>query len=737
MCVLRNQSNAMHRNWITAAMVLATAMPVPTVMAVQETLVQETLRETIEEIRVVGARSPRPAREVLGTVDLIGRDELLRQVTVRTEDLVRYLPGVSVARADNRFGATEFTIRGLSGNRVTTLVDGIPVADQFDVGALSNAGQDYLIPDAISRVEILHGPASTLFGSDALGGVIAVLNRAPEEYLDPGRRTGGSTTLAWSGADRGRELNGAVAGRAGPTSAVLHVSLRESEELDAAGTDDEDPLDRRRLAARMELAHALESGDQLRLSLETFDETVESRAGRILGTGRQFVHTTALTGDDLRRRHAIRGEHDFGVEGAWAESGRLLLYGQRSSVEQVTDERRDRLDPPVAIQRQFDYTFEDLGAVLDLQSRFARGPFDHRIGWGLSLRRSEVRELRDGHLTELPAGTRTSTLLGENLPVRDFPETRIRELGVYVHDEIRFGDFTLIPALRLEVHDLDASADPLFREDHPDLAVEDVRETALAPKLGVQWRIAHSLDLFAQYARGFRAPPFEDVNIGLDIPRFNVRAIPNPDLEAETSDGIELGLRHRGERIRAELVLFGADYEDFIESRTFIGPDPATGVLRFQSRNLDRARVFGADLGLTVDLRSDLVLDVSANWTRGEDRDTDQPLNTIDPPSLISRLDWRPSRRWSAGAAVTAVAAKDRVDTSAGARFEPDGHVLLDLSLRYQPNANVQMNLGLFNLGNETYWHWASVRGRPEGDPLIDVLAAPGRHGAVSLRIHL
>ncbi|MDZ7824911.1 MAG: TonB-dependent receptor [Gammaproteobacteria bacterium] len=550
--------------------------------------------ETIEEVRVVGARLPRPVADVLGSVDLLGRDELLRQVTVRTEDLVRYLPGVSVARADNRFGATEFTIRGLSGNRVTTLVDGVPVADQFDVGSFSNAGQDYLIPDAISRVEILHGPASTLFGSDALGGVIAVLTRDPEEYLDPGRDTGVSTTLAWSGADQGRELNAAVAGREGATSAV-HASLRESEELDAAGTDAEDPLDRQRRAARLALAHALEGGGHLRLGLETFDESVDSRAGAILGSGRQFANTTSLVGDDRRRRHAIRGEYDFEVDGAWAESGRLLLYGQRSDIEQVTDERRERLDPAVAIHREFDYAFEDLGAVLDLQSGFVRGRFDHRLGWGLSLRQSGVRELRDGHLTELANGSPGLPRCSAGPAGPGLPRDPDPELGAYVHDEIRVGAFTLIPALRLEFHDLDAQADPLFREDHPELAVEDVRETALAPKFGIQWRVAPDLDLFAQYARGFRAPPFEDVNIGLEIPRFNVRAIPNPDLEAETSDGIELGLRYRGDRVRAELVLFGADYEDFIESKAFIGPDPATGVLQFQSRNLDRARVFGAD----------------------------------------------------------------------------------------------------------------------------------------------
>ncbi len=83
----------------------------------------------IEEILVVGARLPRPVQDVVGTVDVITRDALIEQIAVNTEDLVRYTPGVSVAWANSRFGATEFTIRGLSGNRVTTLIDRVPVAD--------------------------------------------------------------------------------------------------------------------------------------------------------------------------------------------------------------------------------------------------------------------------------------------------------------------------------------------------------------------------------------------------------------------------------------------------------------------------------------------------------------------------------------------------------------------------------------------------------------------------------
>ncbi|MDH3644226.1 MAG: TonB-dependent receptor plug domain-containing protein, partial [Gammaproteobacteria bacterium] len=127
----------------------------------------------IDEIVVVGARLPRPVADVVGHVDVITREALLNGLATDLGDVARYTPGVSVAVADSRFGETEFTIRGLSGNRVATLIDGVPIPDQFDVGAFANAGQNFLIPDAVSRIEILRGPASTLFGSDALGGVVA------------------------------------------------------------------------------------------------------------------------------------------------------------------------------------------------------------------------------------------------------------------------------------------------------------------------------------------------------------------------------------------------------------------------------------------------------------------------------------------------------------------------------------------------------------------------------------
>lgn len=696
--------------------------------------VQAAQAQAIEEILVVGARLPRPVQDVVGSVAVVTREDLLRSVAVGLDDLVRYTPGVSVARADNRFGATELTIRGLSGNRVTTLIDGVPVSDQFDIGAFSNAGQDYLIADAISRVEILRGPASTLFGSDALGGVVAIVTRDPEEYLQ-GRDAAAALSATYSGADGARMLNAALAGRRGDLSGVLHLSGLRGDELDAAGTTAEDPLERRRRGAKLKLAQSFAGGNVLRVNAQVFDETVDSRPEAVLGFGRQFANTTALAGDDRRRRHSLQGELDFAVAGSWAESGRLNVYGQRSRVQQETLERRELLSPPVGIARSFEYRADELGAMLDFDSRARLGGRDHRIGWGLAVRRARIEEQRDGLQTNLLTGASTNVLLGEVMPVRDFPISTVTETAVYVHDEIDLGAVTVIPGLRAEWYRLSARADAQFREDNPGAAVVDADEWALAPKLGLQWRLGERIDVVAQYARGFRAPPFEDVNIGLDIPLFNVRALPNPDLRAETSDGVELGLRYRGERLRGSVTVFGADYDDFIESKVPLGPDPASGVLLFQSRNIERARVYGVDVEAALALTDRLGLDVSATWTRGEDRDAGRPLNTVDPPTLVLRLDWEPRPAWGASLAATAVAAQNRVDDSAGALFEPDGFITFDLLARYAPADLIRVNAGVFNVTDRRYWRWGSVRGRPAADPLIDVLAAPGRYGALSIQV--
>ena len=105
-------------------------------------------------------------------------------------------------------------------------------------------------------------------------------------------------------------------------------------------------------------------------------------------------------------------------------------------------------------------------------------------------------------------------------------------------------------------------------------------------RVGVIYRLNPETEAFLQYSHGFRAPPYEDANIGLEIPVFNYLAIPNPDLRSESSNGFDAGIRWRGVDKGARISAFRTRYTDFIESKVRLGTDPDSGRTLFQSQNL-------------------------------------------------------------------------------------------------------------------------------------------------------
>src|SRR5690606_13379075 len=225
----------------------------------------------------------------------------------------------------------------------------------------------------------------------------------------------------------------------------------------------------------------------------------------------------------------------------------------------------------------------------------------------------------------------------EVLPVRDFPDSRTTELGMFWQDEILLGEYwAVVPGLRWEKYRLRARADVLWREDNPGTTPATSDDSRLTSKLGLRWQ-RRDLIVYGQYAEGFRAPPFSDVNIGLYLPVFNYLVLANPDLRPERSRGLELGLRWAGWHAQASLAVYENRYRDLIESRANLGVD-VSGRLVFQSVNRARARIRGVELEGRWWLEAwsprarGWYLDALAHWVEGEDTVRDVPLNTISPP---------------------------------------------------------------------------------------------------------
>jgi hemoglobin/transferrin/lactoferrin receptor protein len=361
---------------------------------------------------------------------------------------------------------------------------------------------------------------------------------------------------------------------------------------------------------------------------------------------------------------------------------------------------------------------------------------------GIELSRTRVTERRDGLQTNLVTGATTATILGESLPVRDFPISDLTRTGLYLQDEWQphQGAWTLTPALRADWYHLEPAVDALYVADNPSQNPVSIRQQSLAPKLGAGYSVDDRLMLFLQYSHGFRSQPFEDVNIGLDLPQVNIRAIPNPDLKPEKSDSIEMGMRLSGGAVKGSASIFYSRYRDFIESRVNIGPDPDTGTTLFQSQNLGEAEIYGAeasyvfDIGASAAAPDGLTVQLSASWSRGTDTARDVPINTIDPARATIAFRYEaPSTRWQAQLAVTAVDGVDRVDESRGALFKPDGYATIDLTGQWRINDRLRLNAGIFNLADRSYFEWADVRGRASNDPLLELFQQPGRNASVTL----
>ncbi|HEX9207738.1 MAG TPA: TonB-dependent hemoglobin/transferrin/lactoferrin family receptor [Steroidobacteraceae bacterium] len=698
------------------------------------------------ETVTVYARRLMPVSRVAATVTVIDQAQIQSTLTSDVGDLVRYEPGLTVRNDPFRFGLDTISIRGLGGNRVAVEIDGIPAAAGFAVGSYADSGRAFVDPAFVRRVEFLRGPASSLYGSDAIGGVVSMTTLAPIDLLHDGAGAPGLQTQAgYDTEDDSWNVAVLGAGELGPGRWLLGYSRREGHAADTAADVVPDPRDYTSDSVLLKYELPDMTGGPLTLAYEGGQVQQQTSVDAFLGVGR-FAATTVLEGDDRMQRQRLAVSQDLGAAGHAFDSAQWRLYWQDTATDQDTYEVRRAVPPrtpAVELDRSFDFDEETFGLEFTALRSLGGGTgLVHDLVYGLEASSSELTELRNGLQTTLATGATSNVILGETFPVRDLPLTDIVEVGAFVQDEIRPADsrWSLVPALRVDYYDLSPNVDAIYAADNPSSSPVGLEDVSLAPKLGATYRLGDTVGMFFQYAHGYRAPPPEDVNIGLEIPLFKVRAVPNPDLQPEQSDGFELGVRSTGKALDLTASVFDTEYRDFIESKVNIGVDPASGFTLFQSQNVAEARIYGAELaatwraGATATALDGWTGRLAASWTRGDNLVTDEPLNSIDPPSLVLGLRYdAPSSRWGSELVVTAVEAQTEIDDSVADLYATDGYATVDLLANLQLSRNLRLNVGLFNLTDEEYIVWADVRGRTASDPLVPYYTRAGFNASVVL----
>ena len=695
------------------------------------------------ETVTVYARRITPVTRVAATVTVIDAARIDATLASDIREIVRYEPGLTVRNDPFRFGLDTIAVRGLGGNRVAVEIDDVPAAGGFAIGSYADSGRAFLDPALVQRIEFLRGPASSLYGSEAIGGVVALTTFAPRHLVPGGEDLAFRTAMGYDSKDGGWHAAALVAGRAGPGEWLVGYVRREGHESGSAADVTPDPRDYTSdsLLAKYVLPDL--GAGPLTLTLEAGQLEQQTEVDAFLGVDR-FVNTTRLEGDDRLARFRAGIAQTIDASPAWFDTADWRIYWQGTATDQDTGEVR-RAAPPrapaVELARSFDYDETTVGLEFTAAMSVLAGPFEHQLVYGVEATRTRLDEMRNGQQTTIDTGATTSVILGETFPLRDMPLSDVTEVGVFLQDEIRGADarWTLVPALRVDRYDVSPDVDQIYRDDNPSSPAVGIKETSLAPKLGATYRFTETLTGFFQYAHGFRSPPPEDVNIGLEIPLFRVRAVPNPNLEPESSDGFEVGLRVTRAAMRLTGSVFQTDYDDFIESKVNLGAD-ASGVTLFQSRNVAEARIYGAELASLVSLEAmgtrweGWTARLAASWTRGDDLVRDKPLNSIDPPRVVAGLRFdAASQRWGGELVLTAVEAQRDVDSSLADLYRTDGYATVDLLADWRVSPRLRLNVGLFNLTDAAYIEWADVRGRTAGDALVPYYTQPGFNASVTL----
>lgn len=539
-------------------------------------------------------------------------------------------------------GASRPVIRGLGGDRVRVLNNGAGVIDA------SVASPDHAVavePLLARRIEVVRGPATLLYGGNAVGGIVNIIDGRIPDSLPAAAVTGriegryGTAADEWTGV---AAFDGGLGG-----SFAWHAEglRRDAGDIDIPGYANPDEPEHRGTLVNSAVSTTAYSG------------------------GLSFVSKSGYAGVSARRF-----ETDYGVAGHEHHGHDHDDHGHTGHAHDVTIE---------LVENSFDFEGEltrGFGVFSGARAKFAASDYKHTEFEGGdpgSVFKNKGLEGRAELLHE-NLGGRFDGAWGAQYTRSDFsafgdeaflPPSLTQNIALFVFEELRLRPLTLQFGARAERQKI--TGDFGRRTD-------DLWSASLGAVLALDREKIWTLS--ASFARSGRAPNAQE--LFADGPHAGTGAyeVGDPDLSRESSLGFDLGLRRKKGRVTGALTLFANRFDGYIFER-------ATGAVR---DGLDEyvytqcdALFYGAELELIFHLHAtaahSLDLEFTADMVRAEDRDARESLPRITPRRAGVALEYR-GRGFSAGANLRAV---ERARHLAPGETRTAGHGLLGAHLTW------------------------------------------------------
>jgi vitamin B12 transporter len=512
----------------------------------------------LEPVVVTASIFPKSYNDTSSVVTIITRDEIERIQANRVSDVLRLVPGLHVDEMGGRGGISSVYMRGGDPNFTVIMIDGIQINDPTNPRG-GSVDLSSLTPEHIDTVEVVRGPVSSLYGSDAIGGAINIRTRRGKERTYNLLAEGGTSGYARSVLQASGSLS--------PLnySASLAVNRNDAEVK-------KDRFNLGRLGINLDLLELPRSS--LRITTQ-YTKTATKAFPEGSGGPRLAILRDV---EDKHAQDLIAGAQ-LSFTGSWRQEVSAGLFY-----------RTERIDSPgVQIAPG---SFQIPPAKFDTQ--FARFQFL----WKHMIQPSPRWSLAAGAQVKYETGNREG----------------LQRLSVFGAPDVR-NDFELgrlIPSILLE-SDLSLRSNLKFttgvRFDIPEGGHPEV-----SPRAGLLYRVEPATALRLNVGRGFKLPSFNALGDPL---------IGNPELNAETSVGMDVGVEHSflGDRASLGLTYFYNHFSGLVD----LDPDLARRGI-FKLVNLSTVETQGVEASLRITPNDGLALKTHFNYLDSDIKESKEPL---------------------------------------------------------------------------------------------------------------
>lgn len=699
---------------------------------------------------VVGGRVEQSIEDVAGSISVMSSDDIEGEMVTNMSQLFRYEPGIEVTGSNGT--AQNFVVRGMGADRVMMVKDGMRMNEGYGAAGINDVvGRGFIDMDTVKQVEVAKGAASSLYGADAMGGIVAFQTKDAADLLGTG-----------SGLDFYFSANGGFDGRSDEASAgaltafrtgrwetlVSYKGRKGHETQNYQKTRDKMDVDSNSVLAKTD--YIIDENKKLVFSVDYYLQKVKRPddgrdKGDYLGLPGWKINEDSSSNEKKNNSYTARYlDRDTG----WAFTDSLDVTAYLNKTDQ-TDEFLLDHDTPLPMgpggsrinRKEGLFSQETLGVSLSAGKQFGN-KYSHQLSYGFDWDSTDTyrpqREIRESSEGVVEMDDLTAP----------FPKNTTDRYGIYLQDTIQLSDkWSVIPGLRYDYYKMDPKADDGYDSANPggEFAPSKISDSNLSWRLGTTYDFTDNFSAFVQYSQGFKVPPYDLAYFYFEHEAFcdgsqdtcyRDRIIPADDLVPEESESFEVGIRGHFGMLSYQLSGYRSDYDNFIQiahvetiEDSSMGRPMLTDVSQYQ--NIDSAQISGLEFSLSHPLGNSMSMFLNGEWMDSKDKTTGEQLSSIQPFNGTLGVDYFHGNfsmdamlKWA-----------DSMTKTPDDTFTTGSYTTLDVFARYDFNDHFKINGGILNLLDKEFIRYTRVAGIPyDADRDMLPFTDPGRTFSVSLK---